>query len=197
VKFGVVKADPPWNYDNAGVEGSAEGEYPTMTIDDLCALPVAGVCADACVLVLWATWPLLDQAFRLIAAWGFTYKTGFPWMKLDGDPQRSLLTGEYEYKPQYGTGFWVRGCSEPLLIAVRGDAKPYDARHFCGIVSENFFHSRKPQNIYEYAEAMRGPYLELFARRPRDGWTALGNEIDGRDIRDSLPALIAREGDQD
>jgi N6-adenosine-specific RNA methylase IME4 len=176
--YRVLLADPPWKYRNAGVEGAAERQYPTMTIAELCALPIAALAAPDAVLLLWATWPLLDEAIGVLRAWGFEYVTGLPWVKLEGDPQRNLW-GDYEYKPQYGTGFWVRGCSEPLLIGRRGDiARPIEAGNTLGIVSENFGHSRKPENLYEYAEHFEGPYLELFARRPRQGWAVYGNQVE-------------------
>lgn len=178
MKYATLIADPPWQYRNRGVEGSADSEYPTMTTGEICALPVSALAADDAVLLLWATWPmLLADAPKVIAAWGFEYVTGFPWVKLSGDPRRNLY-GEWEYKPQYGTGFWVRGCTEPVLVCRRGNAKPEDAGNFCGIVSENFHHSRKPENLYEYAEAHPGPRCELFARRPRVGWTTWGNEVE-------------------
>jgi N6-adenosine-specific RNA methylase IME4 len=177
VKYSTLIADPPWEYSNAGVRGAAENHYPTMTVDEICALPIADLAADDAVLLLWATWPkLFEAAPKVIAAWGFEYVTGFPWVKLTADPRRNLW-GDWEYKPQYGTGFWVRGCTEPVLVCKRGNAKPNDAGNFCGIVSENFHHSRKPENLYEYAEAHTGPYLELFARRPRAGWAVWGNEV--------------------
>lgn len=178
MKYGTIIADPAWSYRNSGVEGAAEGEYSTMTIDAIRALPVADLAADDAILLLWATWPLLADALSVIPAWGFQYVTGMPWAKLDGPPARDFW-GDWRYKPQYGTGFWVRGCTEPILICKRGNARPGAMRDFCGIVSDNFGHSRKPENLYQYAEAHPGPYLELFARRRRDRWDAWGNQVAG------------------
>ena len=110
--------------------------------------------------------------------WGFEYVTGFPWVKLAGDPQRTLW-GAWEYTPRYGTGFWVRGCTEPILVCKRGNVTPGDAGNFCGIVSENFHHSRKPENLFEYAEAYPGPYLELFARRTAPAGCRSGATLTG------------------
>lgn len=177
-RYATLIADPPWEYSNSAVQGAADKHYPTMSVEEICALPVADLAADDAVLLLWATWPkLFEAAPQVIAAWGFEYVTGFPWVKLSGDPRRNLW-GDWEYKPQYGTGFWVRGCTEPILVCKRGKAAPKDAGNYCGIVSENFRHSRKPENLYEYAEAHTGPHLELFARRPRDGWAVWGNEVE-------------------
>jgi N6-adenosine-specific RNA methylase IME4 len=86
------------------------------------------------------------------------------------------LWGLLWIKAQYGVGFWVRGCTEPLLIARRGDVKA-PTGGYVGLLSENLRHSRKPENIYHIAEMLPGPYLELFARRPRKGWNSWGNEF--------------------
>lgn len=176
MQYRTIIADPAWQYRNSGVEGAAEGEYPTMTIEAIRALPVSDLAAPDAILLLWATWPLLVEAINLVPAWRFQYVTGMPWVKLDGAPARNFA-GEYRYKPQYGTGFWVRGCTEPILICKRGKVEPGAMRHFCGIVSDNFGHSRKPENLYQYAEAHAGPYLEMFARRQRKGWDTWGNQV--------------------
>jgi len=164
--FGVVLADPPWLYNVTIGEGGVE--YDVLDDAGLCALPVASWAAPNAILLLWATWPKLDVAMRLVEAWGFQHVTGFPWVKITN------LRGI-----QYGTGYWVRGCSEPILIARRGNVSPPRDRGFLGLLSPNISHSRKPEDIYAYAEALPGPYLELFARRPRHGWTSVGNEVAG------------------
>lgn len=176
-RYGVILADPPWRYANAGTRGAAENHYSTMSTAELCALPVRDLAAPDSLLLLWATWPQLQEAVSVIEAWGFQYVTGFPWVKVHGEP-RTNLWGEIQIRPRYGVGFWIRGCSEPLLIGRRGSVSPPD-RDFMGLISENYAHSRKPDNVYEYAEAMPGPYLEMFARRPRVGWDQFGNEIAG------------------
>lgn len=145
-----------------------------MPITDICALPVASLASENCVLFLWATWPQLKEAQQLITSWGFEYVTGFPWLKIVGKPSIDLW-GDLVVKPQYGVGFWVRGCTEPMLIARRGKVSPPDGG-FVGLLSENLRHSRKPDNIYHIAERLPGPYLEMFSRRPRQGWDAWGNE---------------------
>jgi N6-adenosine-specific RNA methylase IME4 len=187
MRYGVIVADPPWQYEQSTGSGAAEHHYHTMALGDLCALPVGDVAGKDAVLLLWATWPLLPEGLRVLSAWGFCYVTGLPWIKIHGVPQTTLW-GEVEIMPRYGVGFWARGCSEVVLIGRRGTPQ-LPAGDFMGLLSENYFHSRKPDNIHHYAESMPGPYLELFARRPRVGWTCLGNEIDGRDIRDSLADL--------
>src|SRR6185436_10414684 len=110
VKYGVIVADPPWQYGNAGCRGAAENHYTTMALEQICALPVGEFAADDAVLFMWATWPLLREAQQVIESWGFTYVTGLPWLKIVGLPSIDLW-GELKVKAQYGVGFWVRGCT--------------------------------------------------------------------------------------
>ena len=175
-KYGVILADPPWSYANAGCRGAAANEYITMTDADIARLPIADLAAENCVLLMWATWPKLAEAcLPALAGWGFNYITAFPWVKVTS--VSPTLWGAIEITVPYGVGFWARGTSEPLLIGKRGKPSP-PPNGFIGLLSPNLHHSRKPESIYEYAEAMPGPYLELFARRRRPGWDAWGNEVD-------------------
>lgn len=182
--YKVILADPPWSYANAGCRGAANNHYSTMTLKDICALPVIDMAAPDAVLLLWTTWPQLREGLEVVAAWGFEYITGFPWIKIVGEPSKDRW-GELDIKPQYGVGFWVRGCSEPLLIARRGRVSP-PIDGFIGLLSENLRHSRKPENIYHYAEQLDGPYLELFARRRRLGWDSWGDQIDQQPAQSGL-----------
>ena len=117
--YRVIYADPPWTfatYSRKGKGRSAEAHYDCMSLAEIKALPVAQWAADDCVLFLWTTDPLLEQAFEIIRAWGFTYKTvGFYWAKLNqptpGNNHRSFFTG---------LGFWTRANPEPCLLATRG-----------------------------------------------------------------------------
>lgn len=179
--YGVIVADPPWAYNNSACKGCAADQYLTMPDAAICQLPIADMAADNSILLLWATWPKLDIAFSVISAWGFTYKTGLPWVKLIGEPFTDLW-GMQCLKPSYGVGFWFRGCSEPLLLCTRGKPVRLRDADYVGILSENFQHSRKPDNVYEIAECYEGPYMELFARRKRNGWHSWGNEV-ASDIR--------------
>ena len=175
-RYRVILADPPWSYNNSGTRGAAANVYPTMTDADILALPVGDMADDDAVLLMWATWPkLAEVCLPAVAAWGFQYVTAFPWVKVTSVSHD--LWGELRISVPYGVGFWARGTSEPLLIAKRGNPKP-PPNGFIGLLSPNLGHSRKPDSVYEYAEAMPGPYLELFARRSRPGWDAWGNEID-------------------
>ncbi len=98
--YSIIYADPPWRYAQNGLQGAAERHYPTMTIDELCALPVAELAARDSALFLWATFPQLPEALRLIKEWGFTYKgVAFVWLKKNKKADSWF----------YGLGFWTRG----------------------------------------------------------------------------------------
>lgn len=168
-RFGVIVADPPWAYMQFGErkQGAAKAIYNLLDIDELCKIPVADIAAPDSILLLWGTWPKLPEANQLMKAWGFEHVTGFPWIKLDGNGV-----------PVYGIGFWVRGCSEFILIGRRGNVSPPRLEGFLGLMSPNLHHSRKPDSLHEYAETLPGPYLEIFARRDRPGWYCFGNQFE-------------------
>lgn len=180
--FKTIIADPPWHYRNRGTNGAAQKHYPTMKLHELESLPVRRCCQPDAVLLMWATMPQLPDALELLAAWGFRYCSAFPWIKVC-DLER--------LKPTYGPGFWIRGNAELVLIGALAQAKP-PRSPYLGLLSERFKHSRKPEHLYEYAESLGGPYLEMFARQQREGWVAVGNAIDGRDIHQSLHEWGAR-----
>lgn len=176
-KYGVILADPPWEYSNTGVNAAARKHYPTMDALAIGYLPVRDLAADNSVLLMWATWPMLGVAMDIMEEdWEFAYITGFPYIKVTS-VARNLFTDALEIRVGYGVGFWSRGCSEPLLIGRRGQPALPEG-DLIGLLSPNLFHSRKPDDIYEYAESLEGPYCELFARRKREGWHAWGNEVD-------------------
>ena len=173
-RYGVILADPPWNYANAGCRGAAENQYSTMSVADICALPVPDMAAPDSVLLLWCTWPQMQEGLQVMRAWGFEYVTGFPWVKVtDVSPD---LWGALTFSVPYGIGFWARGASEFVLIGKRGNAKP-PPNGFIGLLSPNLRHSRKPESLHHYAMSLPGPYLELFARRPFPGWDVWGNQV--------------------
>ena len=178
-RFGVIVADPPWPYQKWSERnhGAAATHYDTLTIDTLCTLSVADLAGDNCILLLWGTWPKLPEAVLVMSAWGFEFVTGFPWIKMN----------KRDGGIQYGTGFWVRGCSEYVLIGRKGDVSPPSVEGYLGLMSPNLYHSHKPDSIYEIAEALPGPYLELFARRARSGWTSFGNDVASEEV---LPLFI-------
>ena len=162
--YPVIFADPPWRYDYAETDTRAiENQYPTMPIEDICALPVASIATDDCVLFLWATSPKLIEALDVVKAWGFTYKTCMVWAK-----------------DKIGMGYYARQQHELLLIATRG-APPTPApadRPSSVITATRGEHSAKPDEFYAVIERMYPalPKVELFCRSSRDGWSAWGNQ---------------------
>jgi N6-adenosine-specific RNA methylase IME4 len=180
--FGAILADPPWHFQTwAGARKSGAGiqcrasdpAYTTLLDEDISALPVNELSAEDCVLFLWTCWPVLERSFPIIEAWGFKYKTcAFSWMK--GDPYRLWAD---EHTPRMGLGYWTRANTEPCLLATRGKPKRQSAAVRQGIIAQPREHSRKPDCVHERIERLvAGPYLELFARQSRPGWTTWGNE---------------------
>lgn len=186
--FGAILADPPWHfktYNEKGrkrspdwrpFEGSPSIHYDTMGAEQIRALPVADLAAADCVLFLWICWPLLAEALQLIEAWGFTYKTcAFSWTKAHA---AQIEMFQDDNPVQIGMGYWTRSNSEVCLLAVRGKPKRISADVRQAIIEPRRQHSRKPDCIYDRVERLvGGPYLELFARNKRDGWTSWGNQV--------------------
>lgn len=179
--FKAIYADPAWSFrvwsKDTGQGRSAESHYGTMSMDEIAALPVAELAADDCVLFMWACWPSLPEALAIIEAWGFTYKTcGFDWMKAHAG-QIEMFRDDADV--QVGMGYWTRANSEPCLLATRGKPKRRNADVRMGIIEPRREHSRKPDCVPSRIERLvEGPYLELFARTQRPGWTVWGNQTD-------------------
>lgn len=177
--FGAILADPPWHYD-VWAEGSARNasaKYKTMTCQDIAEMPVGGLASDNCALFVWITWPRLLESIETIKQWGFTYKTcGFAWLKADVSTVNMFPD---PVDVQIGMGYWTRANSEVCLLATRGKPKRLNADVRQGIIAPSREHSRKPDGIHERIERLvAGPYLELFARQKRPGWTVWGNQTD-------------------
>lgn len=166
-KFSVITADPPWRYGNAATRGSAEDHYPTMSVEEICALSgqVKEWAADNCHLYLWTTNGFLREAFEVVDDWGFTYKTCLTWVK-----------------PQIGMGNYFRVSTEHVLFGVKGNLPVQDRTLSNWFESPRGRHSAKPEMFYTLVQkASPGPYLEMFARVDgrlfrRDGWKFWGNE---------------------
>ena len=179
--YKVIYADPPWTfatYSRKGKGRSPEAYYDCMMLADIKALPVGEWAARDCVLFLWTTDPLLDKAFEVIRAWGFTYKTvGFYWVKLNRSAPH-LVHDEKRFFA--GLGFWTRANPELCLLATCGRPRRRRADIRKLIVAPRREHSRKPDEAYARIEALcEGPYLELFARGARPGWDGWGREAGG------------------
>jgi N6-adenosine-specific RNA methylase IME4 len=184
--FRAILADPPWRFrtwSETNQSRAPSNHYGLMPTAEIAALPVADLCSPDCVLMMWACWPTLLDAIRVMESWGFTYKTcAFSWLK--ADPYR-LWTLEEDVR--MGLGYWTRANTEPCLLATRGKPKRRHADVRQGIVEKAREHSRKPDCVHDRIERLvAGPYLELFARATRPGWTCVGNEVGKFDARDSI-----------
>jgi N6-adenosine-specific RNA methylase IME4 len=172
-QFGTILADPPWRFTNRTGKVAPEHRrlqrYPTMTLEEICDMPIALHAAERSHLYLWVPNALLPWGLQTMAAWGFTYKTNIVWYKIrkDGGPDGR------------GVGFYFRNVTEVVLFGVKGSlrtARP--GRSQVNVVStRKREHSRKPDELYDVIEACSpGPHLELFARAERDGWKSWGDQ---------------------
>lgn len=175
-KYKTVLADPPWQFQNRTGKMAPEhrrlSRYPTMTLREICDLPVEAIAAETAHLYLWVPNALLPEGLQVMDHWGFSYKSNIIWYKIrkDGGPDRR------------GVGFYFRNVTEVLLFGVRGKNARTLQR---GRTQENIIstqkreHSRKPDEQYRLIEECSpGPRIELFARGPRVGWTVWGNQAD-------------------
>lgn len=169
-KYSIIYADPPWDYNDKGCNGAAEKEYNTMSLDEICELPISQIADKNCVLFIWATYPKIDEALKVIEAWGFKYKSiGFQWIKLNKN----------EIGCYFGLGRWTRGNTEPCLIAVKGKPKRISASVSQLVFAPITKHSEKPPVVRKKIIELIGdlPRIELFARQQADGWDCWGNEV--------------------
>jgi N6-adenosine-specific RNA methylase IME4 len=175
-QFKTIMADPPWRFQNKTGKVAPEhrrlSRYATMTLDEICALPVAGAAAPVAHLYLWCPNALLPDGLRVMAEWGFTYKANIVWHKVRKD-------GGSDGR---GVGFYFRNVTELILFGTRGKNARTLApgrKQVNYIATRKREHSRKPDEQYELIESCSpGPYLELFGRGIRDGWVTWGNEAE-------------------
>lgn len=175
-KFRTVLADPPWQFQNRTGKMAPEhkrlNRYPTMDLEAIKNMPVQEVLEDTAHLYLWVPNALLADGLEVMKAWGFTYKTNLIWYKVrkDGGPDRR------------GVGFYFRNVTEMVLFGVRGKnarTLPPGRSQENIIVSRKREHSRKPDEQYQLIESCSpGPFLEIFARGPREQWTVWGNQAE-------------------
>lgn len=174
--YRTILADPPWQFQNRTGKMAPEHKrltrYGTMSLEDILSLPVRNLARETSHLYLWVPNALLPEGLRVMEAWGFTYKTNIIWHKIrkDGGPDGR------------GVGFYFRNTTELILFGVRGKnarTLPPGRRQVNIIKTRKREHSRKPDELYDIIEACSmGPYLELFARGPRKGWTVWGDQSD-------------------
>ena len=167
-KYQIIYADPAWTFYAGGYKNQSQ-HYDTMSIEDICNLPVKELADENCILFLWVTFPILDRAFEVINAWGFTYSTiGFNWIK-------SNKSGKGFF---FGLGNWTRANSELCLIATKGKIERKDASISQIIYEPIGKHSEKPAIVRDKIVKLVGdlPRIELFARQKVKGWESWGNE---------------------
>lgn len=172
--FSTIVADPPWRYSNTSTRGAAEDHYPTMSMDELRDLDIVkNGAADEAHLYLWSTAGHLPDAFSVMKAWGFTYKTYLVWVK-----------------PQMGMGNYFRVSTELVLFGIKGTMRTNHKGLLNYFTAPRQKHSAKPRVFRDLVkQASPGPYLEMFARCRKDelltgcecshcedGWTTWGNQ---------------------
>lgn len=169
--FDLLMVDPPWSFATRSAKGvtakGAGGQYGLMSLDAIKALPIAqALAADNALCWLWATNPMLPQAFDVLAAWGFEFKTAGHWSKKTRHGKQA-----------FGTGYILRCAGEPFLIGTRGRVRTSRSVRSVieGPVRE---HSRKPDEAFAEAERLmpEARRIEIFSRQPRPGWVGWGNE---------------------
>jgi N6-adenosine-specific RNA methylase IME4 len=161
-KFDCIVVDPPWRYSTRS-DPSSRGvvSYPTMTVEELMALPVGRLAADDAILWCWTTNAHMREVYRLIDAWGFREKTILTWVK-----------------PSVGVGNWLRGQTEHCVLAVRGAPTVRLTSQSTVLTARRRDHSQKPEEFYQLVEKLcPGRKAELFARQRRKGWVGAGNQL--------------------
>lgn len=169
-KYKIIYADPAWSYSDKALAGNrgAGCKYDVMTLELIQALPVNTIADDDCILFLWATYPLIQEALDVIKEWGFTYKTkAFTWVK-------KTKIGTYFM----GMGNWTRANDEIVLLAVKGKPKRVDCGISSIVVTDIQEHSEKPDEVRQRIVKLCGdiPRIELFARTKIHGWDVWGND---------------------
>lgn len=174
-KYKVIYADPPWSYKNGktggrikriGPQSGSAQKYNTMTMDEICSLPIDEISNKNCVLFLWGTVPLLPESLEVMKAWGFRYKTTFYWRKI-----MSL-----------GLGYWFRGQIEFMLVGLKGKIPAFHSQHPNFIQCRVGEHSKKPKEIRGLIDGIASKYklhpkIELFSRDKIEGWDCWGDEV--------------------
>ena len=190
-KYGVIYADPPWLFrtrSDKGKEKSPEKHYDCMSLNDICNMNIKDISKPDSVLLMWVCDPMLDQAFKVIDAWGFTYKTvGFTWAKTNKNTMGFFT----------GLGYWTRGNPEMCLLATRGRPKRKSKSISQLVISQRKKHSEKPLLHKDIEDLVDGPYIELFARaKPRAGWDYWGNELKEKTLHEMLMEGFEKEQKQ-
>jgi N6-adenosine-specific RNA methylase IME4 len=167
-RYYVISIDPPWPYEPLSDSAAYRGvvPYPTMTMEEILGLPIADLAQDDCILWCWITnFHLLEgTAAKVFDAWGFTPRMILTWVK-----------------PHFGLGRWLRNQTEHAILATRGNPRVTLTDQTTALIVPKGVHSEKPDEFYALVESLcpapPGGYLEMFARKPRPGWTTWGDEV--------------------
>ena len=184
-KYSVIYADPPWEYKQSGSKtnsrGMAKQHYNTLSTDDICNIPVRNICQEQAICFMWATFPNIAEAIKVMEAWGFKYKTaGFVWIK-ENKKSDSLF---------WGMGAYTRANAEVCLL---GTSKKTKAREIVKkhnvhqvIITKIRRHSEKPNVVRGKIVELLGdvPRIELFARQKVDGWDCWGDDMNIVDVEE-------------
>lgn len=177
-KYNIIYADPPWEYKKSGgtknSRGLAKKHYSTMKVEDICNLPIHNIKTDDAICFMWATFPNIDQALKVMKAWGFEYiSAAFVWVKKNKKANTNFL----------GAGAYTRANAEVCLIGIskKTKAKQCVKSHSVHQIVESKIeeHSKKPNEVRERILELLGdiPRIELFARQHADGWDCWGDEV--------------------
>jgi N6-adenosine-specific RNA methylase IME4 len=188
-KFGTILADPPWKFQNRTGKMAPEHKrlyrYHTMTNEEILSMPISEIALPKSHLYLWVPNALISLGLDVMKTWGFEYKTMLIWYKIrkDGGPDRR------------GVGFYFRNVTEVILFGTRGQLRTLQpGRSQENIISsQKRGHSIKPDELYPIIESCSaGPFLELFARRNRPGWTSWGDEVETQ-LSKEEPIVLSKE----
>jgi len=172
-KYQIIYADPCWQYDDKSLShgGGAESHYSCLSIEEMCEIPVQSIAENNSILLIWVTFPMLEESFKLIKAWGFVFKTvAFTWVKTNGDGTIYM-----------GMGRYTRANAEICLLCKRGTGlKRLDASIKQVVLSKRLKHSQKPKIFRKCISDLFGSErskIELFSRDKIEGWDCWGNQI--------------------
>lgn len=184
--FGLIYIDPPWNFETWSEKGQGKSpsqHYDVMDIEAIKSLPVAELAAENSYCAIWGVDPRLDEAFDVLKAYGFEYKTVlWYWIKLNRKAKWKLdIVNNWEWIKRTdifkGMGRYTRCNPEVCIIGRKGTPPIKDHSIDKTIIEPVREHSRKPELHDKIERLFDGPYIELFSRSRRPGWTVWGNEV--------------------
>lgn len=187
-KYNIIYIDPAWkfnarNNNNTKFGGGVTDKYSTMSLDEIKNINIPSIADDNCALFMWATTSTGDsnlaEKLELFKHWGFRLvNIGFTWVK----------TNPKSNTPFFGTGYYTKSNAEHCFLGIKGKMKPISNNVSSLIISSREKHSKKPDIVRDKIVELFGdlPRVELFARQNSEGWDVIGNEIDGKDIREVL-----------